>query len=435
MRRMLFRSRLIKNVSWIFFGNVMHSFLQFLLNIYVARKLTLASNGIINYSTALITFFSAIASLGYGSTITKEFSTHKEKKADYLCSCMGSYAGCGLLCMAALQVIIRVLNPGEPQLYLVSFCQSTTIVFNAMNLFVYWFRYENKANVVAIMRLAAFFISALWRVAVLNLADPLVLYVCGTAAEVLFFGLFMAVLFVRQNRGSFKYSFSISLEVLKHSYPFIFASILISVYGQADRVMLKSMINAEAVALYSVSALLAGALSMIPTSLIEAFRPDIMEYKLTNEELYQTRFRQLYCIIFWASALYGLFVTIFARQIILLLYGQKYIEAVPSLALIVWYSAFSYFGSVNNMFMVAEGKSRWVQVTTFAGALGNIVLNAVLIPPMGIVGAALASLLTQVLTNFLMMWIIPDLKKGFYLLCKGIAFRDVIPDRILRKRP
>jgi len=426
----LLRNRLFKNISWIFFGNVMHSLLQFLLNIYVARKLSLASNGILNYSTALIAFFTAIASLGYGNTITKEFSTKKEKVGEYLCSCILSSAAVGAICIVLLQIILRILNPGENQLYVVSLCQSTSIIFSSMNLFVYWYRYENQANLAAIMRLVAFFISALWRVLVLSLQYSLVWYVCGTAVETLVFGVLMASFFFRHYKGRIKCSIKTSKEALKQSYPFIFAAVLITVYGQSDKVMLKSMINAEAVALYSVSSVLAGALSMIPSSLIEAFRPDIMEYKGNNDYLYRKRFRQLYCVIFWASTFYSLFVTIFAKQIILLLYGEKYIGAVSALALIVWYSAFSYFGAVNNMFMVAEGKNKWVEVTTLVGAIGNIALNAVMIPLMGIAGAAFASLLTQIVTNFLMMWLIPALRPGFLLLIRGLTFQDIIPKKI-----
>lgn len=434
MRFKLNKSRLFKNLSWIFWGNVIHSLLQFLLNIYVARKLSLDDKGIIDYSTAYITFFTAVASLGFGSTITKEFSTHKDQIGEYLCSCIWSSAICGFACMGILQIIIRILNPGDNTLFIVSLCQSTSIVFSSMNLFVYWYRYNNKANVAAIMRLIAFFISAAWRILAVHLPNALIIYVCGTAAEVLLFGVFMAISFFRRYPNRIRCSFTISKDALKRSYPFIFAAVLITVYSQSDRIMLKNMIDSDAVALYTASAVLAGALSMIPASLIEAFRPDIMEYKQKNENLYQTRFRQLYCIIFWASVAYGLFVTVFSKQIILITYGEKYRGAISSLALIVWYSAFSYFGAVNNMYMVAEGKNKWVEVTTLVGALGNLALNAILIPQMGIVGAALASLLTQIVTNFAMMWIIPDLRKGFSFLCKGVAFIGVIPQSLKNKQ-
>jgi len=185
------------------------------------------------------------------------------------------------------------------------------------------------------------------------------------------------------------------------------------------------MIDNSAVALYTASLRLAGALSVIPSSLIEAFRPTVMALKTCDERMYLKRFRQLYAVVFWFSVAYGLFVTVFSGPIILLFYGEKYLAAVPSLSLIVWYSAFSYFGAINNMYMVSEYKSRWVQLTTLSGAVANVILNFLLIPYLGIVGAALASLLTQFIANFAMLWLVTDLRPGFFNMLRGIALRDV----------
>ena len=185
------------------------------------------------------------------------------------------------------------------------------------------------------------------------------------------------------------------------------------------------MVGSSAVALYSASVTLASALSMIPSSLVEGFRPEIMDQKTTDESLYRSRFRQLYAVIFWSSVCYCTMITLFPQFVISLLYGQKYIDASSSLALVVWYSTFSYFGSVNNMYMVAEKKAHWVQITTTVGALSNIALNAVLIPKLGIVGAALASLLTQFVANFVMMWLVPGLRPGFQLMIEGITLRKI----------
>lgn len=74
--------------------------------------------------------------------------------------------------------------------------------------------------------------------------------------------------------------------------------------------------------------------------------------------------------------------------------------------------------------MVAEEKQKWVQATTLTGAVANIVLNFLLIPHIGIVGAALASLITQFLANFVLMAIIPDLRKGFGIMINGIILKD-----------
>jgi len=417
--------RLLRNLSWIFFGNVLYSLFKFLLDAFVARMLSLNDNGMLGYATSLIEVATAISGFGFASIITREFVENDEKAGQTLCSCILTQSGAAVVAIAVLQVIVRLSAPNEPELYPIVLLQSTSALFGSMSLFVYWFRYKNKADLVAILRLIAFGLTALWRIAALYFFNSLFAYTCGLAAESLLFGAFLAVFFFKNYKGKFQYSFNLVKKILRSSYPFIFSALLVTVYSQTDKIMLKSMMDNEAVALYNASLRLACALSMIPSSLIEGFRPEVMETKYTNEVLYYKRFRQLYAIVFWFSAAYGVFVTIFAKPIILLLYGEKYLGAVGSLSLVVWYSAFSYFGAINNMYMVAEYKSKWVQITTLAGAVCNVVLNLAMIPLLGIIGAALASLLTQFVANFLFMWVVKDLRPGFRNMLRGIALRDV----------
>ena len=199
--------------------------------------------------------------------------------------------------------------------------------------------------------------------------------------------------------------------------------------------MLKSYLDNTAVGLYSVSLTLAGAISIIPAAIIEGFRPDIMNSKVNDPQRYRQRLQQVYGSVFWVSICYCVFITLFARPIMQILYGSAYLGAVPSLALIVWYTSFSYFGSINNLYMVAEGKARWVQVTTLSGALTNIVLNALLIPRFEIVGAAAASLLTQIITNFLLLLIIPPLRDAIFLILEGVTLRGFTHVIKRRKEP
>ncbi len=418
-------NRLLNNVSWIFFGNVAHALLKFVLDAVVARLLSLNDNGMLTYASSLISFVSVICGFGFSSVITREFVEDEENTGRLLSSCVLAQIVAGAVAIGVLQVIIRFMAPNEPELYPIVFLQSLTTILGSLSLLVYWFRYKNKPKMVAIQRLAAFFICGVARVLVLCLTDSLTLYVCATLIETFLFSLFLGVSFIRVYRGSLKFSLFAVKKILKSSYPFIFSALLLMIYAHTDKIMLKSLMDNEAVALYSAAAHLAAAISMIPATLIEGFRPEVMELKFKDEALCHKRFRQLYAIIFWVSIAYCLFVMLFAKQIILIVYGEKYLGAVSCLSTVVWYSAFSYFGAINNMYMVAEHKGKWVQITTLAGALCNVVLNYLLIPMWGINGAAIASLLTQVVANFAMMWVVKDLRPGFYNLIRGICLRDV----------
>lgn len=416
---------LFRNLSWIFFGNVFYSLFHFGMDAFAANILSLNDNGMLNYAASLISFISAICGFGFASIITREFVEDEARSGDCLCSCILTQSGAGVLAIVALQVIVRILAPGESQLYVITLLQSTSMIFSSLSLYVYWFRYKHKADLVAILRLVAFGITALWRILSLYVFKSLISYAIGLAAESLLFGGFLLFAFFRSYNGSFRFSAQLVRKILKSSYPFIFSALLATIYSQTDKIMLKSMVDNSAVALYSASVRLATALAIIPSSLIEAFRPDVMSLKHKNEDLYKKRFRQLYAIVFWFSVAYGLFVTFFAKYILLIIYGEKYLGATGSLALVVWYSAFSYFGAINNMYMVAEYKSKWVQITTLAGAACNVILNALLIPVWGIVGAALASLSTQFIANFAMLWFVKDLRPGFYNMIRGLALRNI----------
>lgn len=418
-------SRLVKNVSWIFFGNVAHAILAFILNIIVARLLSLNDNGMLTYASSWITFFSSVGTLGFHGVISREFSKDERRGNEYLWSSISARVLFSFLAIIALQLIARISSPDESVLHIIILCQSMQILFGSFDMFIYWYRYKNQANITAIYRLVAFGISAAWRLFAIAVLKSLTLYVVGVVAETGLFVVFLICFYRKHYTKVINASKETIKAMLKISYPFIFSAVLATIYGQADKIMLKSMVDNSAVALYNASTTLAGLVVIIPTTLIEGFRPDIMDAKLKDESLYQRRLRQLYAIIFWACIAYGLFITVFAKQIILIFYGQKYLGAVNSLSLIVWYTSFSYFGAINNVFMVAEDKIKWVQVTTLVGAICNVILNFNLIPLWGIVGAALASLLTQFLANFILMAVIPDLRKGFGIMVRGIALQEV----------
>ena len=419
------KSRLAKNVSWIFFGNLAHAILAFLLNILVARILDLNDNGMLTYAASWITFFTSVGSLGFNGIISREFSKDESRANDFLWSCIAARLVFSVIAIIVLQIIVRLASPNEHLLHIIVLCQSTTILFGSFDMFIYWYRYKNQANITAIYRLVAFGISAAFRVFAIAVAKSILLYVVGIVMETAVFVAFLVYFYRMYYTKKVFISKDTIFVMLRMSYPFIFSSVLATIYGQADKIMLKSMIDNSSVALYNASALIAGLVVIIPTTIIEGFRPDIMDAKLNDESLYKRRMRQLYAIIFWSCIAYGIFIMIFAKPIILILYGEKYLAAVSSLSLIVWYTSFSYFGAINNVYMVAEDVVKWVQVTTLLGAVLNIILNYFFIGLWGVVGAALASLLTQIFANFILMSIIPDLRKGFKIMIEGIALRGI----------
>lgn len=419
------KNRFLKNTSWIFLGNILKAIFAFGLNIITARYLSVENFGLINYTVSIVVLFSSISSLGLTAVITKFFAQDEKNTSIYLSTGIILRIFIGIISIVGIQCVIRNSDNAGSKMANILFFQSLSIVFSTFDLFNFWFRYKYNAKFVVIVRFIGFGVSAIVRIISIVVFRNIILYSIGLSLESFVISGFLFVEYKKRNSFKFIFNAEKAKYMLKISYPFIFSGILTSIYGQIDKFMLKSMINTISVGNYSVAMTLAGAFSIIPVALREAFQPEIMRYKVENTIIYKRRLRQLYATTFWSSFIYCVIVTIFAKVIILILYGERYIDAIPVLSLVVWYSSFSYFGGINNLYLVAENKTFWVQLLSSIGVVLNIVLNFILIQKYSAVGAALASLITQFVANFLMLIIIPTLREGFYIMFQGILCKDI----------
>lgn len=409
-------NRFQHNVSWVLIGNLLHAAAQFGLNVLAARVFSVEDYGLLSYGAALVAFFAAVGGLGFPGVITRFFARDRERAGVWLGS---ATAARGLFAVMAIGLIQLAAAGAGPELRVLLLCQSAQVLFSAGEGFLQWFRFLGRAKLAAAVRMGALAVSAAWRLPALFCLRSLPLYAAGVSLETLVY-LGTLWLLYRREFGRIQVSRDALRAMLGQSWPFITSAVLSTVYAQTDRLMLNAMLGAEAVGLYSVAVTLAGAISILPSALIEGFRPEIMLRRAEGSPLFEKRLRQLYGLVFRISIAYCLFVTVCARPLVGLLYGADYLGAVPALSVVVWYTAFSYFGAVNNLYLAAAERTAWVQVLTFAGALGNVALNALLIPPLGIPGAALASLLTQFGANFLLPALLPPLRGMFGAMWKGI---------------
>ena len=75
--------------------------------------------------------------------------------------------------------------------------------------------------------------------------------------------------------------------------------------------------------------------------------------------------------------------------------------AVEPLQIVVWCETFSMIGCARGIWILSEGKNKYVKYYLGIGAVVNLVLNFILIPIMGVNGAAYATLVTQVTTSII----------------------------------
>jgi PST family polysaccharide transporter len=91
---------------------------------------------------------------------------------------------------------------------------------------------------------------------------------------------------------------------------------------------------------------------------------------------------------------------VFAPQIINLLYGAKFISAFPVLQIYIWSSVATFLGVASSQYLVTENLTKISFYRTFLGMIVNVLLNLILIPQIGIIGSALATLISYSVATF-----------------------------------
>lgn len=201
---------------------------------------------------------------------------------------------------------------------------------------------------------------------------------------------------------------------------------MVTIFAQTDKIMIKLMIGEEATGYYGAAVACAGMTSFVFSAIIDSFRPSIFEGQKIRNEVFEHRLAILYSIVIYLSLAQSVVMTLFAFLIIPILYGSAYMPAIGALQIVVWYTTFSYMGSVRNIWILAHEKQNYLWIINMSGAIANIVLNVAIIPLLGIYGAAMASLITQFFTNVLVGYILKPIRPNNEIMLRGTNPKHII---------
>ena len=143
---------------------------------------------------------------------------------------------------------------------------------------------------------------------------------------------------------------------------------------------------------YKVASVIPSACIFIPACLITYFYPHMVENYSSGEKVFKAYLFRLIKVFFLINTIVFAGLMLFAPAIIVLLYGEKYKNIIPIFRLLClnyWITA-SFRKLLGNMIVVVKAVNVNLLHTTIAGGL-NIVLDLMLIPRLGPIGAAVAT--------------------------------------------
>lgn len=428
----MLKNRFVKNTSWLLIGQVFRMSISFIINILIARYLGPENNGIINYVSSYMAFFTSMVGLGLNGVIVYEFVNRREREGEILGTAIVLRLLAGIISLFLFLIIIFATDGNEKIIIHVAILQSIQLPLLCLDTFNYWYQSDMNSKYPVIVQTIAYVFMTIYRIYLLLNKKSIVWFAFAVTLDIILLGILYLLLYNHHKRQKLSCSAEWAKYLLKSGFPFILADIMVVIYGQIDRIMIKHMMNSNAeVGLYSAAITICSMIGFIPIAILDSARPLIAEAKKCGEEIYALRFRQLVAGIMWLSFLFSVFITVFSSIIIRIMYGAEYSGANTCLKIVVWYTAFSYLGSAKNYWLICENKKKYVFIFSALGAGCNVIMNSVFIPFWGIDGAAIATLLTQILSNFVIpLAIKPTREYGIFvidaLLLRNIQLEDII---------
>lgn len=425
MIKRLLKNATVKNAGWLIFGKVAQMLISLVVGLLTARYLGPSNYGLINYATAYTAFFMAFCTLGINSVLVKEFVDNPDKEGEIIGSSLFMRAVSSIMSAVVIVCLVSVLDANEPTTVAVTVLCSVGLLFNIFETFNYWFQSKLKSKVTAIVTLAAYIVTASYKVVLLVLGKSVEWFAVAYALDYFCIGVMLLICYKAYGGKKLRFASAVCKRILKKSVHFILPSLMVSIYGYADKLMLKHMLSEADVGYYATATAVCGMWCFVLSAVIDSVYPSIMQLHKTDKALYEKRNRQLYSVVFYISVAVSALFCVFGKYVVLLLYGEDYLRAVAPLKVITWYTAFSYLGVARNAWIVCENKEKYLKYIYVSAALCNVALNLAFIPLWGASGAAAASLVTQIITTIVIPFFIKPIRRNSVLMLQGICFRGI----------
>lgn len=416
--------RIITNASWIMVGRVFQLGLTFITTMLVTRYLGPTEFGKLNYVFSYIQLFIPLCTMGMNDIVVKQLVDNKDKNDEILGSMIGIRLITSTVSMICSVILVGILN-NRPEYRIIAILQSFSLLFQSFDSIMYFYQSRLLSRKSGTAYALAYILSSVFRIVGILLKKDIRWFAFAMSADYIAVAILL-LSFYFSDKNKLRFSFDTAKTLLGKSYHYIFAGILVVIYGKVtDVLLLGKMVDETSVGYYSAATMLCNAWPFVLTAIIDSLSPSIIDTYKEDKGLFNKKLKQLYAMIFYVAIIVALLICLFASLAISILYGADYMNAVVPLRIFAFSTAFAYIGVSRTIWMQCNDKTRYETVISLFGAVCNVVLNYILIKNYQITGAAVAAVLTQFLTNFIFLFVMKDTRENAKLILDAILLKGV----------
>lgn len=396
------RQTFFKNTFWLTFGNVVSKAIHAVLIIAAARILQTAGYGVFAYALSFAAFFTIFSDIGLSGLLTREMAKDHEKKESYLAT---------TFYLKILLVLVSVLVTAFIGPFFTKIQEVKTIIpiiailmaFDSMRGFFFSItRSYNKMEIEGVFNiLTEIFITGLSLTILFIHPSPEALTITYTVGS----GIgFLAIAFKTRKIWvpAVLHFFDRKLirQILSAAWPFAVMGLLGTFMINIDSVILGWFRSASELGLYAAAQKPIQLIYIIPSLASTSFFPLISAMVHKGEKVHvENLTRKLTTGVLAIGLPMAVGGIILSHRLINLFFGASYLPATLTLQLLFVTLPPVFVGLVFGNVIFAYNQQKIFVRTTLIGAILNTGLDFLLIPPYGIWGSAIATIIADVASN------------------------------------
>lgn len=203
----------------------------------------------------------------------------------------------------------------------------------------------------------------------------------------------------------FAFDFRLIREILKFGLPLQGNDFLTYIIQRVDILILGMLMSPAAIAYLEVAAKIPNYFRRVYQTLQSVYFPHMSELfghkQRADAEQILNNFVRLGAFVTMFSALV---FTLFAPEIIVLIFSDKYLPSVPALGLLMIVAAISVISQILDTGFVSAGRPAYLLIVNLVMAIVSVIANVFLIPVFGFMGAVYARLASDIVSNPVSVW-------------------------------
>ena len=399
--------KIFKNMSWLLISQIIASICAFIWTILMARYLGVNNYGIFGFATSLTGILMIITDMGLNNHVVRHIATNYESAPKYLGNAMPLKSIFGLGTIIITLVILIVMKSNEIVVIVTLLFTLEVIIKSFIGLIDGSFqafeegKYQGIGNLILHILLLIFILIAIFTdLGILGIAISYII------ANLIAFAFEYYIL----TKNIVKPKFEIDVEFYKKitiiALPFAVTGLLYTIYYSIDIVMLTNIVGDYATGIYNAAYKLISVLTLFYSVYLAVIFPVMSKFFKNDESMLLISFEKSVKYLMLITIPLAMATMIYSTDLIQFIYGYDYDAASSVLSILIWTVCLLFINGAANTVLNASYREVTLTKIYAIAAIFNIILNFFMIPQFSYNGAAITTVLSDILILIMQSYVI-----------------------------